>query len=184
MRQRPHQQKQEHEQTNSRLCRDGHQVWASHFQYLRECFKDQVGVSMWRREPIEISSWNNVQIARGYEKVVVTWQGLWWELTYEDVNWDNLDERIVGEKGVKRWETKGVNVFQFARGFKHDLKKHRFAVFPSGGEAVCRDSMRPDRYYIHVYQTKIKNSCGGVCWLRSREIAQFSKHNWRQTYHL
>ena len=145
--------------------------------------KIQIGVPMWKRELIDISSWNNVQIAKGYEKIVVTWQGMWWELTWDDIIWDNLDEKIVREKGVKKWGSKGINVYQFDRGYKHNLQRHRFAVFPPNGEKVCRNSMRPDRYYIHVYQTKIKKADGVVCWLRSKEIAKFLNNKWRQTYY-
>ena len=43
--------------------------------------------------------------------------------------------------------------------------------------------MRPDRYYIHVYQTKIKKADGAVCWLRSKEIAKFLNNRWRQWHY-
>ena len=108
---------------------------------------------------------------------------MWWELTWDDIIWDNLDEKIVREKGVKKWGSKGINVYQFDREYKHNLQRHRFAVFPPEGEKVSRNSMRPDRYYVHVYQTKIKKADGVVCWLRSKEIAQVLNKKWWQTYY-
>ena len=127
---------------------------------------------MWKPQKKEIYSWKNVQIARGYEKVLATWQGLYGEVSWNDLVHENLTEKIQAESGMRKWVSEGVTVYQFAKGYQHVLREHRLAVIPPEGEKVCRGEMRSDRFYIHIYQTKINRSGGDMRSLNSREMAE------------
>ena len=118
-----------------------------------------------------IYSWANVEVAKGYEKVLATWQGLYWQVRWEDLVHENLTEVLNTERGIRKWVTQGVAVYQFAENHKHILRYHRFAVLPPDGEPVCRGEIKADKYYIHVYQTKIDKGDGDLRTLNSREMA-------------
>ena len=161
----------------------GQNTWASHFHYLRECFQDQIGLPIWEPWQAPILSWNNVKIAKGYERVALTWQGIFWEVTRKDILFDNLTELVNREEGMRKWVTNGVTVYQFQDGYNHVLRRHRFAVVPPTSDKVCRGDLRPDRYYIHVYQTRVQTSNGDLKWLRSKEIAKHLWRTWGNSYY-
>ena len=129
-----------------------------------------------------ILSWNGVKLAKGYERVVLTWQGVYWEVAWQDVVFKNLTEKVRTEPGMRKWVTKGATVYQFEKGYKHILNKHRFAVIPSGNEKVCREEIRANRCYIHIYQTRVHRSESDVRWLKSKEMAKFLYKTWSQSY--
>ena len=111
-------------------------------------------------------SWSNVKIANGYERVVLNWQGMYWEVSKEQIEWGSVVEKMRTEEGVRKWTTEGVSVFKFEKEYEHILQRHRFAMMPPNGEKICRGDLRYDKYYIRIYQTKINRGKNDIRWLR------------------
>ena len=84
--------------------------------------------------------------------------------------------------GMRKWVAEGVTVYQFANGYRHVLREHRLVVIPPDGSKVCRGDMRSDRFYIHIYQTKISRSENDIRFLKSREIAVGLNKNFGDIY--
>ena len=97
--------------------------------FLIECFQKQIGVPM--NEPLSMNIFNfdETLIAKGFNRVVTTWQGMFWEHSKEDICFRNLTKVEYPVDGVEGWRAKGVSVFRLT---KPDLRTrpraHRFAV--------------------------------------------------------
>ena len=124
-----------------------------------------------RPQTKRICSYKNVLIAKGYQRVVCTQQGMYWEFKWRDVVFENLQEKLINEDGERRWFSKGVTLYQWSGSYKHVLRPHRFAVVPTDHEGNY-EQVHPDRYYAHVYQTKIEDTSNELKTLQSRLIAQ------------
>ena len=156
--------------------------WASHFEYLRSEFKKQIELPMWEKQKKNIYSWKNVKIANAYEKIVATWQGLYWEVKEENIIFKNLTEKMNTEQGIEKWGTQGVTVYRFDNTYEHILQEHRFAVRPPLTEAVSRNQIRPNRWYIHIYQTRVDRGNGDFRSLKSRVMAKYMQSRWPKSY--
>ena len=110
----------------------------THFQFLKECFHRDVGLPLDQPQARKICSFNNTLIAKGYQRVVCTQQGIYYELKEEDIIFDNLKEKLVTDEKERRWFTKGVTVYQWDSDYRHILSPHRFAVIPEGTEGDWR----------------------------------------------
>ena len=83
---------------------------------------------------------------------------------------------------MNKWVTEGVTVFKWTSWFKHVLRPHRFAMIPPTGLKIDWSVFRPDKYYLHVYQTKIERGRNDLRTLHSRSIAKSLNENWRSQY--
>ena len=101
-----------------------------------------------------------MRIARGYQRVVTTYQGMYYALKWNE-----------------RWVAEGVTVYKPARQKPSALMRHRFAIIPKNGKS--RKCLRTDRYYVHVYQSKIGPK-RRTLW--SREIVQTLKRRFGHSY--
>ena len=86
------------------------------------------------------------------------------------------------EDGEQRWSSEGVTVWKWDRKYKHILKPHRLAVLPKPGVECNFRALRPDRFYVHVYQTKIEFKRYNLRTLKSRIIAKELAKRWAKSY--
>ena len=51
-----------------------------HLEFLKSCFEEQIGIPFYQAQSKKIYNFDDVLIAKGFNKAVVTWQGLFCEL--------------------------------------------------------------------------------------------------------
>ena len=126
------------------------------FEYLRKCFIDQIGIDMERKQTRNIFNFDETLIAKGFERVVVTWQGMFWEHSHDDISFRNLKKDQFPPQGFESWSAKGVKVFRVTKPCRRSKPfAHRFAVKPPDDfRGVC-NPLEVGKYYSHVYQTKV-----------------------------
>ena len=156
---------------------------ASHFDWLKKRFTDCLGLptEMYKRR--KLLSFDGVELAKGYNRVVATWQGLFYELREEDINYKVLKHDFNTVQGMTTLATKGVKLFKLSREDKRITPKpHRFAVIPSGNPATPCNPLKVGCWYVHVYQTK--NDLGGFLkTLNSKAIARDLQKKWGIQYY-
>ena len=125
-----------------------------HEDYLAECFRQQIRLPLEDPQKITIYSWRDKIVAHGYQRVVITWQGMYYELTEQQVEWANFQNKTTTVGGDYKWSDDGISLYNPIRERPSAaVVRHRFAILPPRGG--CRRPLRTDRYYVHVYQTKI-----------------------------
>ena len=125
-----------------------------HRGFLEDCFNRQIGLPIKGRQTHNIYSFTNILVAKGYTNVVTTYQGMYYEMEREQVNWGTFKDRKITIDGDWCWRSEGVTVYNPSRDRQsRTIVPHRFAIKPIQDTKRCR--LRTDRYYIHVYQTKI-----------------------------
>ena len=148
-------------------------------EYLEECFRKQIGMATQRPQRINIYNFQNKKVANGYQRVVTTCQGMYFEMTKQQVEWGNLKDRGVTIGGDYRWGTEGLTVYKPIKEMPTSIVvRHRFAMLPPQG--TYRRRLRTDRYYIHVYQTKVGDERKT---LQSRKMAQELGRRYRKYYY-
>ena len=92
--------------------------------------------------------------------------------------WNKVQKRNVTIGGDTCWRGEGVTVYKphNDRG-RRPLVRHRFAINLT--DTVARTKLRTDRYYIHVYQTKIGPDRRT---LRSKEMVRELQRRFKTTY--
>ena len=68
--------------------------------FLTTCFQDQIGVKMDIPQSMNIFNFDEMLIAKGFDRVVVTWQGVYWEHSREDICFRNLVKVDYPEEGT------------------------------------------------------------------------------------
>ena len=148
-------------------------------EYLEECFRKQIGMPTQGPQRINIYNFKNKKVATGYQRVVTTCQGMYFEMTKQQVEWGNLKDRGVTIGGDYRWGTEGITVYKPIKEMPTStVVRHRFAMLPPKG--TYRRRLKTDRYYIHVYQTKIGDQRKT---LQSRKMAQELRRRYREYYY-
>ena len=143
-----------------------------HLEFLFSCFREQIGIPMQSSQKREINNFDGVLIAKGFNRVVGTYQGLFWEIDHDDVAFWNLNPDLRHTPGVKSWSTKGVRVFKLTTPDKRTRpKQHRFAVNPPSGFRGPCNPLKVGMYYAHIYQTKVKVEENSWRTLRSKRMA-------------
>ena len=149
-----------------------------HRAFLEDCFQRQIGLPIHKRQTKTIYSFTDKKVAKGYTKVVTTCQGMYYEMEWEQVNWDSFKDRKITIDGDWCWRSWGVTVYNPARDRTiRTVVPHRFAIKPK--QNTMTGSLRTDRYYIHVYQTKIGTSRRT---LSSKGIARELNRRFREVY--
>ena len=147
-----------------------------HFSWMKKQFEKCFGLSTEMYKRREIYSFDGVKIAEGFNKVVATWQGLYYELKGEDIAFENLDRSFNTARGITTWSTKGVQVFKLHReDLRTTPRPHRFAVVPEGNFSSPCNPLKVGRFYVHVYQTKLKLAPNFTKTLSSKAIARTLK---------
>ena len=76
-----------------------------------------------------------------------------------------------------------MTVYNWDKDYNHILRRHRFAVLPAEATVSDFQQIRYDRYYLHVYQTKIEGPNHSYRALQSKEIARGLLETWRRSYY-
>ena len=125
-----------------------------HKRYLEWCFSKQIGYSIENPQKLDIYTFTERKVAWGYQRVVTTCQGMYYEMKKEQINWKHFKDGRITIGGDRCWRAEGVTVYHPTREIQdRTIVPHRFAINPTG--EIPRKILRKDRYYIHVYQTKI-----------------------------
>ena len=104
---------------------------ALHFQFLKKEFTDRLGLPVDSGKRRKIYSFDGVQIAEGYEKVVTTWQGMFFQMNGEDIIFENLRKENRRNRNLTIYKTKGVELFKLQMEDRRITPRpHRFAVKP------------------------------------------------------
>ena len=149
-----------------------------HRAFLEDCFQRQIGLPLHKRQMKTIYSFTDKKVAWGYTNVVTTCQGMYYEMEKEQVNWDSFKDRKITIDGDWCWRSWGVTVYNPARDRTiRTIVPHRFAIKPK--QNIMTGRLRTDRYYIHVYQTKIGTSRRT---LSSKGIARELNRRFREVY--
>ena len=99
-----------------------------------------------------------------------------------DIELGNLSRAHSQDYGVQKWVAEGVTVFKWGSGFEHILRPHRFSMKPLQGSKIDWSVFKQDKYYIHVYQTKIDRGCRDLRTVHSKTIAQNLSQKWPAQY--
>ena len=97
---------------------------------------------------------------------------MYYQLNEDEVIFQNLKKKIVTDAGEESWSIKGVTVYKWSRSHNPVLRRHRFAVLPQDGRVCDFTIIKADKYYVHVYQTKIEFDKFDLRSLNSRKIAR------------
>ena len=99
--------------------------------FLTNCFQEQIGVEMDEPQSFNIFNSDETLIAKGFDRVMITWQGVFWEHSRQDICFKNLRRVKYPEEGIVSWKANGVQVFQLIRPDERKKPRaHRFAVNP------------------------------------------------------
>ena len=143
-----------------------------HFSFLKECYSEHIGLPLQTPQRKRIYSYKNVCVAKGYERILVTWQGMFYEIRDEDIQFQNLEEKLKTSRGEEKWATEGVTAYRWESNYNHVLKPHRFSVLPREASNINWGIFNPHRWYIHVYQTKIESRPTAYRTIHSRWVAK------------
>ena len=154
-----------------------------HANYLHDCFQSRIGLDPRARVKVDITSFDGVLVARGYNRIVPTWQGYFVELEEEDILFDNLtwnDHPAVGEES---WLSPGLKIFLRTQPDKRrSPRPRRFAIkTPSDFTDYC-NPLLANKYYLHAYQARFV--VGNLPKsLNSRSMAYSLSQQHPNTYH-
>ena len=154
-----------------------------HFAWLKKQFEQCFGLSTdsYKRRPIY--NFDGVKIAEGFNKVVATWQGLYFELKGEDILFENLDRDLNTARGIITYSTKGVQIIKPHReDVRTTPRPHRFAVIPRGNPTQPCNPLQVGKFYVHVYQTKLLMAGNFMKTLNSKSIARTLRQMYGMRY--
>ena len=144
-----------------------------HFSWLKQQFKNCFGLPTDSYKRRGVYSFDGVLLAEGFNKVVATWQGLFYELKGEDIIFENLDRSFNTARGTTIWSTKGVQITKLHReDMRTTPRPHRFAVVHRGNSSRPCYPLHVGKFYVHVYQTKLKLAENFFKTLNSKAIAR------------
>ena len=167
-----------HRESRKRERRNMPEIRREHKNYLEDCFRKQIGLPTDRGQSISIHSFTDHRVAKGYQKVIATCQGMYYETKHNQVDWEKMGRKRLTVGGDFCWRGEGVTIYQpSGERLNRPIVPHRFAI--NLGQQSRSSGLRTDRYYIHVYQTKIGPERRT---LRSKEIAQEINRRWRKVY--
>ena len=148
--------------------RNRSEIEKAHRKYLEDCYWSQIGLPIIRQQNINIYSFTDYIVAKGYKKVVTTCQGLYYEMERKQIDWRKMGNMRLTVGGDQCWRGEGVTIYKPTREQTNTpVVPHRFAINLEQHER--NTGLRTDRYYIHVYQTKIGPERKT---LRSKEMAR------------
>ena len=157
--------------------------WIRHFSWLKKQFVNCFGLPTDTYKRREVYSFDGIKIAEGFNKVVATWQGLYYELKGEDIIFENLDRNFSTARGVSIFSTKGVEIFKRHReDHRTTPRAHRFAVIPGGHSSQPCNPLQVGKFYVHIYQTKLKLDGNFMKTLNSKAIARALKEMYGERY--
>ena len=123
----------------------------AHREYLEGCYRRQIGLPLDKKQRINICSYTDHKVAKGYQKVVTTRQGMYYELTEEQVMWRELPKKRLTVGGDLCWRGEGVTVYKpTSRRETRPIVPHRFAINLTN--TAQRAKLRTDRPRTSIKQ--------------------------------
>lgn len=118
---------------------------------------------------VHISSFEGTDVTRGYNRVVADTEGLWFELTENQMYWTNF-KTMQKTKTRQYWEQRGLHQRLVTELNPHP-RKHMPAVGLKRNVPSC--SLGEGIFYLDVYQAKVINpSIGTLCLGTIRLVKQ------------
>ena len=154
-----------------------------HANYLDDCFIKRIGLSPSSRQTVNITTFDGVLVAKGYNQIVPTWQGYFVELEKKDLVMTKLKPNEFPANGEKSWLCPGIKVFSLTRpDNRRSPRAHRFALKTSQDFTGQCNPLRLDKYYIHAYQVRflVDNHSRS---LNSRVMASDLENMYPDQYH-
>ena len=126
-----------------------------HAQYLHDCFRTRIGLPPEKRTEVEITTFDGVQVAKAYNRILATWQGYFIELEEHDIVKKDLMWTEHPGDGEEAWISPGLRIFKLIKpDNRRTPRAHRFALrTPSGFNGRC-NPLLPNKWYIHAYQAR------------------------------
>ena len=141
-------------ETGNRDFKNWSESKKTHKKYLEDCYWSHIGLPIERWQNIDIYSFTGYRVAKGYQKVVTTCQGMYYEIASKQVDWSKMGDSKLTVGGDLCWRGEGVTIYKPTRELANTpVVPHKFAI--NIGQHNQTSRLRTDRYYIHVYQTKI-----------------------------
>ena len=73
--------------TEENVLREETEIEIPHQQYLETCFRRQIGLSIDKPQKMDIFTFTKKRVAKGYQQIVTTCQGMYYEMRWEHVDW-------------------------------------------------------------------------------------------------
>ena len=117
------------QETGRRDDRHKDEIRRGHRKYLEECFRQQIGLPIDNWRNINIYSFTDHRVAKGYQKVVITCQGMYYEIKENQVDWESMGRKRLTIGGDFCWRGNGVTIYQPTRErTRRPIVPHRFAI--------------------------------------------------------
>ena len=132
-----------------------HSSLPSHASFLHDSFRNRIGLEPTKRTEVDITNFDGVIVAKGYNRILPTWQGYYIELEKHDVVWASLRAKNSPSYGEECWVSQGLSVFSRIRpDTRRTPRPHRFALkTPTNYNQPC-NPLQPHKWYIHAYQAR------------------------------
>ena len=168
---------------NSRVPDQPQQTLPPHEEWLNGSFYDRIGLRPEERTEVDILTFDGVLVARGYNRILPTWQGFFVELEETDVMWKYLTRDNYPPDGEECWRSPGVQVFRLTRpDNRRTPRAHRFALrTPTGFTGRC-NPLLANIWYVHAYQVRFVAG-NQERSLNSRTMALTLKRMYPEKYH-
>ena len=122
---------------------------------MESCFRTRIGLDPNSRVQVNISSFDGVLVAKGYNRILTTWQGFFVEMDRNDVVFAHLTPNEYPEDGDESWLSPGLKVFSLTTpDNRRKPRAHRFAINPTFDLTGPCNHLSTDKWYLHAYQVK------------------------------
>ena len=154
-----------------------------HANWLHKKFLERINLQPTERTEVNITTFDGVFIAKGYNRILPTWQGYFIELEESDICWDRLQRNDFPADGEESWILPGIKVFKLTRPDNRKTPRpHRFALKTSPDFTACCNPLLLDKWYIHAYQARFLVGNRGKS-LNSRTMAIELQRMYPDNYH-
>ena len=154
-----------------------------HANYMDNCFESRTGLDPHSRVEVNISTFDGVLVAKGYNRIVTTWQGYFVEMDDKDIVKDHLTWNAYPDEGEESLLSRGLKIFSLTRPDNRRWPRaHRFAIKPPPQWTVPCNPLSTDKWYLHVYQARflVGNTFKS---LNSRTMASKLRELYPDSYH-
>ena len=154
-----------------------------HANWLHEKFLDRINLQPTERTEVNITTFDGVFIAKGYNRILPTWQGYFIELEESDICWDDLLRNDFPADGEESWVSPGMKVFKLTKPDNRKTpRRHRFALKTEPNFTARCNPLLLDKWYIHAYQARFLVGNRGKS-LNSRTMAMELQRMYPDNYH-
>ena len=154
-----------------------------HAEYMENCFRSRTNLDPTTRTEVTISTFDGVIVAKGYNRVVTTYQGFFVEMERDDIYFNHLINNDYPDDGEESWVSRGLKVFSLTQpDNRHRPRAHRFAVNPPSSHSGPCNPLSTTKWYLHAYQARflVGNTSRS---LNSRLMASALRQRYPDNYH-